>query len=178
MPGGVHRQRQGRRALRVWREGLHRHQQTPGSWGPARAARQGATYPYDGHTLPDLIDRTETLTGYPSSGPTRDTAATAHKIPPNLHLWPEARRLRCHQARAAPPLRHRTIIRHLKAEGHLGRCYLEDRAGDAANVILSAVGHNFRHILAWLRELLAMILGRYVNARLTTPAQSGFLTDD
>ena len=39
--GGVHRQRQGRRALRVRREGLHRHQQPPGSRRPVRAARQG-----------------------------------------------------------------------------------------------------------------------------------------
>lgn len=38
---------------------------------------------------------------------------------------------------------------------HLGRCYLEGRAGDAANVILSAVGHNVRRFLAWLREILA-----------------------
>jgi Transposase IS66 family len=34
------------------------------------------------------------------------------------------------------------IIGHLKAEGHLGRCYLKGRAGDAANVILSAAGYN------------------------------------
>jgi hypothetical protein len=40
------------------------------------------------------------------------------------------------------------IIGHLKAEGHLGRCYLKGRAGDAANVVVSAVGHNFRRILA------------------------------
>ena len=46
----------------------------------------------------------------------------------------------------------------MKAEGHLGRCYLKGRAGDAANVILSAVGHNFRRILAWLREFLCLLL--------------------
>jgi transposase, IS5 family len=40
------------------------------------------------------------------------------------------------------------VIGHLKAEGHLGRCYLKGRSGDAANAILSAVGHNFRRILA------------------------------
>ena len=74
--------------------------------------------PYDGHTLRDVIDRTEALTG-------------------------------C----AIEP-----IIGHLKAEGHLGRCYLKGRAGDAANVILSAIGHNFRRILAWLRELLCLFL--------------------
>src|SRR5947208_7646321 len=33
------------------------------------------------------------------------------------------------------------VIGHMKAEGHLGRCYLKGRAGDAANVILSAVGY-------------------------------------
>ena len=50
------------------------------------------------------------------------------------------------------------VIGHLKAEGHLGRCYLKGRAGDAANVVLSAVGHNFRRILAWLREILCLLL--------------------
>jgi transposase, IS5 family len=38
----------------------------------------------------------------------------------------------------------------MKAEGHLGRCYLKGRAGDAANVILSAVGYDLRLVLAWL----------------------------
>ena len=50
------------------------------------------------------------------------------------------------------------IIGHLKAEGHLGRCHLKGRAGDAANVILSAVGYNFRRILAWLRKLLCLFM--------------------
>jgi IS5 family transposase len=56
------------------------------------------------------------------------------------------------------------IIGHLKAEGHLGRCYLKDRAGDAANVILSAVGHNFRRILAWLRLLCCLFLTALIAA--------------
>ena len=42
----------------------------------------------------------------------------------------------------------------MKAGGHLGRCYVKGRAGDAANTILTAVGYNFRRILAWLRALL------------------------
>jgi hypothetical protein len=50
------------------------------------------------------------------------------------------------------------VIGHMKAEGHLGRCYLKGRAGDAANAILSAVGYNFRRILAWLRALLCFFL--------------------
>jgi IS5 family transposase len=81
-------------------------------------ARALPNNPYDGHTLRDVIDRTETLTGcaieraYVDKG---DPRPRRSKSPPNLHLWPEARRLRCHQARAAPPLRHRT--HHRTPEG-------------------------------------------------------------
>ena len=46
----------------------------------------------------------------------------------------------------------------MKAEGHLGRCYLKGRDGDAANAILTATGHNLRRVLAWLRALLRLIL--------------------
>src|SRR5438034_5702477 len=52
------------------------------------------------------------------------------------------------------------VIGHMKAEGHLGRCYLKGRAGDAANVILSAVGYNLRLVLAWLRTILRVEIGR------------------
>jgi transposase, IS5 family len=50
------------------------------------------------------------------------------------------------------------VISHMKAEGHLGRCYLKGRQGDAANVILTAVGYNLRLVLAWLRILLCLFL--------------------
>src|SRR5262249_48605321 len=50
------------------------------------------------------------------------------------------------------------VIGHMKAEGHLGRCYLKGRAGDAANIILSAVGYNLRLLLAWLRIILRVIV--------------------
>ena len=50
------------------------------------------------------------------------------------------------------------VIGHMKAEGHLGRCYLKGQAGDAANAVLTAAGYNFRRILAWLRMLLRLIM--------------------
>jgi len=58
----------------------------------------------------------------------------------------------------------------MKAEGHLGRCYLKGTAGDAANAILTAVGHNFRLVLAWLRILLRLILTALWRAFGTYPA--------
>jgi IS5 family transposase len=52
----------------------------------------------------------------------------------------------------------------MKEEGHLGRCHLKGRAGDAANAILTAVGHNFRRILAWLRKLWRSIFHALLTA--------------
>ena len=50
------------------------------------------------------------------------------------------------------------VIGHMKAEGHLDRCFLKGQPGDAANAVLTAAGYNFRRILAWLRILLRLIL--------------------
>jgi IS5 family transposase len=62
----------------------------------------------------------------------------------------------------------------MKEEGHLGRCYLKGRAGDAANAILTAVGYNFRRILVWLRIFLRLILrsllAAFLGSQLLNPA--------
>ena len=47
---------------------------------------------------------------------------------------------------------------------------LAGREGDAANVILTAVGHNLRRILAWLRDLLRLILLALWRAFAPVPA--------
>ena len=60
------------------------------------------------------------------------------------------------------------VIGHMKNEGHLGRCYLKGRAGDSANVILTAVGYNLRLVLAWLRTFLRVILHALIRALATT----------
>jgi IS5 family transposase len=111
-------------------------------------ARAMPDNPYDGHTLRDVIERTETLTAV-------RTTATTFEIPRRVFISGQKRgvfgviKREMRRRSAIEP-----IIGHPKAEGHLGRCYLKGRVGDAANVILSAVGHNFRHILAWLKEFL------------------------
>jgi hypothetical protein len=66
-----------------------------------------------------------------------------------------------------------------RLEGHLGRCYLKGRAGDAANVILSAVGYNLRLVLAWLRIILRVILLALLQTFTIRPAlKPAFLTGD
>ena len=62
------------------------------------------------------------------------------------------------------------LIGHMKTDGHLGRCHLKGREGDAANVVLTAVGHNLRLVLAWLRILLRLDLARPTPSIALAPA--------
>jgi IS5 family transposase len=43
----------------------------------------------------------------------------------------------------------------------MGRNYLAQRAGAAANAVLAVVGHNFSLLLRWLRLLLLQILSAF-----------------
>jgi transposase, IS5 family len=117
--------------------------------------------PYDGHTLAAAIDATEKLTGcaieraYVDKGYRGHDTANPHRVfisgQKRGIFGIIKRELRRRSAIEA-------VIGHMKTDGHLGRCYLSGRNGDAANVILSAVGHNLRLVLAWLRILLRLIL--------------------
>src|SRR6187200_1994406 len=117
--------------------------------------------PYDGHTLRDVIDRTETLTGCPIERAYVDKGYRGHDAqnPRRVFISGQKRgvfgviKRELRRRSAIEP-----IIGHMKTEGHLGRCYLKGRTGDAANAILSAVGYNFRRTLAWLRILLRLFL--------------------
>src|SRR6202035_5614823 len=116
---------------------------------------------YDGHTLRDVIERTETLTGCPIERAYVDKGYRGHDTqnPRRVFISGQKRgvfgiiKRELRRRSAIEP-----VIGHLKTEGHLGRCYLTGRAGAAANAILSAVGYNFRRILAWLRALLRLFL--------------------
>ena len=58
---------------------------------------------------------------------------------------------------------------HTVADGHLGHCYIKGTAGDAANSILTAVGHNLRVVVNWLRMLLRLILAALHGALAEDP---------
>ena len=117
--------------------------------------------PYDGHTLRTAIEDTERLTGctiervYVDKGYRGHDAANPHRVfisgQKRGVFGTIKRELRRRSAIEA-------VIGHMKAEGHLDRCYLKGAAGDAANTILTAVGYNFRLVLAWLRMVLRVIL--------------------
>src|SRR6201982_82571 len=128
--------------------------------------------PYDGHTLGAVIEATERLTGCAIERPYVDKGYRGHNTanPRRVFISGQKRGVFGVIKRE---LRRRSaieaVIGHMKTDGHLGRCYLKGRAGDAANAILTAVGYNLRLVLAWLRMLLRLILGALLQALALRP---------
>ena len=116
--------------------------------------------PYDGHTLNDAIEGAQRLTGLQIERAYVDKGYRGHDAPDPRRVFISGQKRGVFGV-IKRELRRRSaiepLIGHMKEEGHLGRCYLKGHAGDAANAILTAVGHNFRRILAWLRKLLRSI---------------------
>ena len=117
--------------------------------------------PYDGHTLKGAIEDTERLTGCSIERAYVDKGYRGHDASNPYRVFISGQKRGVFGA-IKRELRRRSaieaVIGHLKTDGHLGRCYLKGTVGDAANAILSAVGHNLRLVLAWLRMLLRLIL--------------------
>ena len=117
--------------------------------------------PYDGHTLSSVIEETQALTGREIERVYVDKGYRGHHAPKPLRVFISGQK-RGVFGIIRKELRRRSaieaVIGHLKSDGHLGRNYLEGRHGDQANAVLTAVGYNFRLILAWLRVLLRLIL--------------------
>ena len=129
--------------------------------------------PYDGHTLRDVIDQTQKLTGREIERAYVDKGYRGHDAQNTRRVFISGQKRGVFGV-IKRELRRRSaiepVIGHLKAEGHLGRCYLKGRSGDAANAILSAVGYNFRRILAWLRVLLRQILKALLRYFIVLPS--------
>jgi transposase, IS5 family len=129
--------------------------------------------PYDGHTLAAVIDATEKLTGCAIERAYVDKGYRGHDTanPRRVFISGQKRGVFGIIKRE---LRRRSaieaVIGHMKTDGHLGRCYLKGTQGDAANVILTAVGYNLRLVLAWLRILLRFFLLALCRTLAITPA--------
>jgi IS5 family transposase len=132
--------------------------------------------PYNGHTLGAVMAAIERLTGRLIERAYVDKGYRGHNTegPRRVFISGQKRGVFGSIKRE---LRRRSAIGHMKTDGHLGRCYLKGAAGDAANIVLSAVGHNLRRVLAWLKILLRLL--SIALARLFTiphGAQFVFLT--
>ena len=130
---------------------------------------------YDGHTLGAVIEDTQKLTGCEIECVYVDKGYRGHETANPRRVFISGRKRGVFGV-IKRELRRRSaiepVIGHLKAEGHLGRCYLKGHEGDAANAVLTAVGYNLRRVLVWLRFLLRLILLAISRAFAIQPALS------
>lgn len=116
--------------------------------------------PYDGHTLKEAIDQYVEDVGIKPKRIYVDKGYRGHDPSLKLSVF------KAGQKRLAPQIKKEMkrrsaiepLIGHLKNDGHLGRNYLKGRLGDKINAILSGIGHNFRLLLRWIRNLFVFIL--------------------
>lgn len=117
--------------------------------------------PYDGHTLRDVIEETEAMTGREIERAYVDKGYVGHDAPNPHRVFRSGQKHGVH-GQIKRELRRRSaieaVIGHCKNDGHLGRNFLKGRDGDRINAVMSAVGYNLRLILKWLRELLRRII--------------------
>ena len=123
--------------------------------------------PYDGHTLKEVIEETQALTGREIERAYVDKGYRGHDAPKPLRVFLSGQKRGVH-GQIKKELRRRSAIEaaigHMKTDGHLARNFLHRHHGDHANAVLSAVGYNFRLILNWLRALLRLILDAILGA--------------
>ena len=117
--------------------------------------------PYDGHTLREVIEETEALTGREIERAYVDKGYRGHDAPKPYRIFKSGQKRGVH-GQIKKELRRRSaiepVIGHCKMDGHLGRNFLKGRLGDQINAVMSAVGYNLRLILKWLRKLLRKII--------------------
>lgn len=118
--------------------------------------------PYDGHTLGAQIDQVARVIGRKPARAYVDRGYRGHGVVREgleVHVShtrgivsPTIRR-ELRRRNAIEP-----VIGHMKQDGHLERNALKGAEGDVINVLLCAIGHNLRLLLAWFRKLLLLIL--------------------
>ena len=117
--------------------------------------------PYDGHTLKEVLEETEALTGREIERVYVDKGYRGHDAPKPHRVFKSGQKRGVH-GQIRRELRRRSaiepVIGHCKMDGHLGRNFLKGRDGDQFNAVMSAVGYNLRLILKWLRKLLRKII--------------------
>jgi IS5 family transposase len=123
--------------------------------------------PYDGHTLKQVIEEIEALTGREIERVYVDKGYRGHSAPKPLRVFKSGQKRGVH-GQIKKELRRRSaieaVIGHCKTDGHLDRNFLHGRDGDRINAVMSAVGYNFRLILKWIRLLLCKIIDAMLAA--------------
>jgi IS5 family transposase len=120
--------------------------------------------PYDGHTLPEALERSQKNVEYPIRDAYVDRGYRGIKKSaiPGINMQVAGRKRNSLTRWEKKWLKRRSaiepIIGHMKSDNRLNRNYLKGTVGDSINVILSACGFNFRKLL---RAFLCLYLKKH-----------------
>ena len=107
--------------------------------------------PYDGHTLDDMLQQTETITGVDIKDAAVDLGYRG-KHNTKTKVIHRGRKL---SRREKQRLKRRSMIEamigHMKQDGLLSRRHLKGTQGDAIHALLCGLGHNMRLLLNFIR---------------------------
>jgi len=115
---------------------------------------------YDGHTLEQVLQQTQKLTGKTPKTATVDrgyrgkqmvgaTQINMPKPPLNNDTAYQKRKKRKHHRRRAAI---EPIIGHLKADHRVARNFLKGQSGDSINFMMAAAGFNFKKLMKKLKK--------------------------
>jgi transposase, IS5 family len=115
---------------------------------------------YDGHTLEQVLQQTQKLTGktpktatvdrgYRGKQMVGDTQINMPKPPLKKDTPYQRRKKRKHHRRRAAI---EPIISHLKADHRVARNFLKGQSGDSINFMMAAAGFNFKKLMRKLKE--------------------------
>jgi len=115
---------------------------------------------YDGHTLEQVLQQTQKLTGkapktatvdrgYRGKQMVGDTQINIPKPPLKKDTPYQRRKKRKHHRRRAAI---EPIISHLKADHRVARNFLKGQVGDSINFMMAAAGFNFKKLMKKLKE--------------------------
>ncbi len=127
------------------------------------AAVAHSTNAYDGHTLPEVLEAAEAVSGLRASVAIADrgyrgrrTVGTTQVLTPQP---PPAGQSRSQSQRMRERFRRRAsiepVIGHLKSDYRLVRCFWKGFVGDQINLLLASAAWNFRK---WMREAVVFWL--------------------
>ena len=125
--------------------------------------------PYDGHTLPAVIEQYESIFGRAPSEITVDRGyrgrtkigQTTINIPKPFN---DKKLSRYRQNKLRHKFRRRAaiepVIGHVKSDHRVGRNFYKGIVGDQVNVLLGAAAFNFKRMLNKYKEAFLALLGR------------------
>ena len=108
--------------------------------------------PYEGHTLDDMLQQTETITGVAIKDAVVDLGYRG-KQQTQAKVIHRGRKL---SRREKQRLKRRSMLEamigHMKNDGMRSRCHLKGTEGDAIHALLCGLGHNMRLLVNFIRE--------------------------